>query len=103
MGLSLVVFAVMWTLMMMAMMLPSPMPMITLYSRTIRSRRGLRMTQFGLGHLIVYGLAGLPAFAVAWLAGRKATERPGWSTAAAALFVVAGAYQLTPLKHSCPR
>ncbi len=102
MGLTLALFVVMWTLMMAAMMLPSAMPMITLYSRTVRERRSTRMALFGSGYVLAWAVTGVPAFGIAWLAGRVATHHGSWSAAAAVIiFTGAGIYQLTPLKHRC--
>jgi predicted metal-binding membrane protein len=102
MGLTLALFVVMWTLMMAAMMLPSAMPMITLYARTIETQRSTRMSLFGSGYILVWALTGIPAFGIAWLAGRITMNHAHWATAAAALiFASAGVYQLTSLKHRC--
>ncbi|MFW6074151.1 MAG: DUF2182 domain-containing protein [Chloroflexota bacterium] len=102
MDLTLPVFVVMWALMMAAMMLPSAMPMITLYIRTIQTQRWLRMAAFGSGYLLAWALAGVPAFGLAWIAGEVAIEYSGVATAGAVIiFVAAGIYQLTPLKHRC--
>jgi predicted metal-binding membrane protein len=104
MGMTLLAFVVMWTLMMAAVMLPSAMPMITLYARTIRTSRWPRMTAFGSGYLLAWSLTGIPAFLLAWTAGEIATEYSGWTTAASVvIFTGAGLYQLTSLKHRCLR
>lgn len=104
MGLTLAAFVVMWTLMMAAVMLPSAMPMITLYVQTIRNSRGLRMTAFGGGYLLAWGITGVPAFLLAWVAGEIATEYAGWTTLAAVIiFGSAGLYQLTSWKYRCLR
>jgi predicted metal-binding membrane protein len=102
MGMTLIVFVVMWTLMMAAIMLPSAMPMITLYVRTMRTSRWPRTAAFAAGYLLAWGLTGVPAFLLAWLAGEIATEDSVWTTAAAVgIFVAAGIYQLTSWKHRC--
>jgi len=102
MGMTLALFVVMWTLMMAAMMLPSAMPMITLYTRTIQSQRSARLALFGLGYLLAWALSGLPAFGIAWMGGRIAMDHRTWATGAAVvLFAGAGVYQLTSLKHRC--
>ena len=104
MGMTLLAFVVMWTLMMAAMMLPSAMPMITLYVRTIRSMRWPRMAVFGVGYLVAWSLTGVPAFLLAWVAGKIAADYAGWTTAAAVvIFASAGVYQLTSLKYRCLR
>ena len=102
MGMTLALFVVMWTLMMAAMMLPSAMPMITLYGRTVQSQRMRRMTLFGSGYVVAWALTSIPAFGIAWLAGRVALHHPAWATAAAVIiFASAGIYQLTSLKNRC--
>ena len=104
MGMTLLAFVVMWTLMMAAMMLPSALPMISLYVQTIKSARWPRMTAFGAGYLLAWSLTGVPAFMLAWSAGEIAAEYPGWTTAASVMiFAVAGIYQLTSLKYRCLR
>jgi predicted metal-binding membrane protein len=102
MGMSLLAFVVMWTLMMAAIMLPSALPMITLYIRTIRTSRWPRMTAFASGYLLAWASTGVPAFLLAWVAGEIAAEYDGWTTAAAvAIFAAAGVYQLTSWKYRC--
>ena len=104
MGMTLLAFVVMWTLMMAAIMLPSALPMISLYIRTIRTSRGPRMSAFASGYLLAWSLTGVPAFLMAWVAGEIAVEFPGWTTAAAVvIFASAGVYQLTSWKHRCLR
>ena len=56
MGMSLPGFAMMWALMMTAMMLPAVAPVASLYSRTIRSRRRVRLTLFVGGYLTTPGM-----------------------------------------------
>jgi hypothetical protein len=77
MGMTLTAFIVMWTLMMAAMMLPSAMPMITLYTRTIRDSRWLRTTAFGSGYLLAWAASGIPAFLFASIAGEIASDYSG--------------------------
>ena len=102
MGMSLLAFVVMWTLMMAAIMLPSALPMITLYIRTIRTSRWPRMMAFSSGYLLAWAITGVPAFLLAWVAGEIAAEYAGWTTAAAAIiFASAGIYQLTSWKYRC--
>jgi predicted metal-binding membrane protein len=104
MGLTLTTFVVLWTLMMAAMMLPSAMPMISLSVQTIRNSRWLRMTAFGGGYLLAWGLTGIPAFILAWSAGEIAAEYTDWTSLAAVLiFASAGIYQLTSWKYRCLR
>lgn len=100
MGYSFGAFLAMWTLMMTAMMLPSVIPFASMYSRTVMDARGPRLTGFAAGYLLVWGLSGIPAFALAWIAGEYAGKSTG-TALAAAVFATCGLYQLTPLKYRC--
>ncbi len=102
MGLGLVAFLPVWTLMMAAMMLPSVTPVATLYARTVQGNRTVRIAGLVLGYLAVWAAVGLPAFGLAWLAGWLAGRHPGAAhVAAVAVFAAGGAYQLTGLKDRC--
>jgi predicted metal-binding membrane protein len=102
MGLGFGPFLAVWVLMMSAMMLPSVAPFASLYVRALRERRAIRLAGFAAGYLIVWGLAALPAFGLAWMAGRLAGAHPAAATAlAVAIFAACGVYQLTPLKDRC--
>ena len=108
MGLGLVAFVPVWTLMMAAMMLPSVTPVATLYARTFPASgpaagsRGARIAGLVAGYLGVWAVAGLPAFGLAWLAGWLTGRHPGAAhVAAVAVFAVCGAYQLSRLKDRC--
>jgi len=102
MGLGLVAFVPVWTLMMAAMMLPSVTPVATLYARTVQGNRTARMAGLVLGYVAVWAAAGLPAFGLAWLAGWLTGRHPGAAhVAAVAVFAACGAYQLTGLKDRC--
>lgn len=109
---ALVMFAGMWTVMMIAMMLPSVMPMVLLYRTLVRGRRAAgRPVAPSVVLLAGYFLAwlgfGLLAFAAgAWisvLAMQHAEISRAIPAAAAVALIVAGAYQLTPLKRVCLR
>jgi len=85
-----------------AMMLPSVTPFASLYMRTFGDDRGRRLAGFASGYLIVWIAAALPAYGLAWLAGRLAGARPAAATVlAVAIFAACGGYQLTPLKDRC--
>ncbi len=103
MGLTLPFFLAIWLLMMGAMMLPGVSPVARLYLRTMGARhRGLRTSGFIAGYLLVWTAAGLPAFALAWLAGDLASAHPtGARVVAVATFVAVAAYQVSPLKDVC--
>ena len=102
MGLGMGAFAAVWALMMAAMMLPSVVPFASLYSRTFRRSRGWRLAGFACGYLIVWTLAALPAYGLAWVAGRFVGFHPVAATVlAVAIFAACGLYQLTALKDRC--
>ena len=103
----------MWAVMMVAMMLPSASPMVLLYARVARQaeRKGqmetasTAVTLFVLGYLSLWLLFSAAAVALQW-----ALEQSGAMTAmmlmrsptaAGALLIGAGLYQLTPLKEAC--
>jgi predicted metal-binding membrane protein len=102
MGLDLPTFLPVWTVMSAAMMLPATAPVASLYARTIRGHRFRRAAAFTFGYLLVWAAAGLPAYALAAVAGRAAGTHAATATAvAAAVFAANGVYQLTPLKDRC--
>jgi predicted metal-binding membrane protein len=102
MGLDAGSFVAVWVLMMAAMMLPAVAPFASLYSRTFTDGRGARLGAFASGYLIVWTMAALPAYGLAWLAGRLAGGHPAAATVlAVAIFAACGAYQLTPVKDRC--
>jgi predicted metal-binding membrane protein len=104
MGLGLAAFVGMWTPMMAAMMLPSVAPVASMYQRSIRSRRGLRLAGFTGGYLLAWVGAGIPAFLLTGFVAELVKDHPAWATAVAVtVFASCGVYQLTPLKSRCLR
>jgi predicted metal-binding membrane protein len=102
MGLSLLAFVGMWTLMMAAMMLPSVAPVASMYQRSVRSYRVLRLAGFTSGYLLAWAGAGIPAYFLTVLVARLVNDHPGWATTVAVVvFASCGVYQLTPLKARC--
>jgi predicted metal-binding membrane protein len=102
MGLGAGPFVAVWALMMAAMMLPSVVPFASLYTRTFGHDRGARLAAFAAGYLIVWTLAAIPAYAMAWLAGRLVADHTTAATVlAVTIFAACGVYQLTPLKDRC--
>jgi predicted metal-binding membrane protein len=102
MGLGLAVFVPVWTLMMAAMMLPSVAPTASLYARTFRGSRSVRIAGLVVGYLAVWAAAGVPAYGLAWLAGWLAGMHPSAAhILAVAVFAVCGIYQLSSLKDRC--
>jgi predicted metal-binding membrane protein len=98
---------VMWTIMMVAMMLPSAAPMILLFARVSR-RAGPRLnTMIFVGsYLLVWTLfSAFAALAQAALISAGAlsdmTLMLGSAAAAGVMLVAVGLYQLSPLKEAC--
>jgi predicted metal-binding membrane protein len=101
---------VMWSAMMTAMMVPGASPMITAFA-TINRRRRERSAPhvptavFLLGYLIAWTGFSIVATALQWLlqmTGLLTTMMQSASYAwSAALFLIAGLYQFSPLKERC--
>lgn len=84
-------FVVSWTVMMVAMMLPSAMPFILLYQR---GATRWATTALACGYIAVWGTVGIAA----WILDAMAMSIP-----IPAVLLAAGLYQLTPVKNSCLR
>lgn len=94
----------MWLLMSIAMMLPTALPTIDLYvrlSQRMEEGRVHRIALFVAGYLVAWGAFGaVAAGAQIAIATLPATTLAPLA-AAGSLMVVAGAYQLSPLKRAC--
>ena len=102
MGLGLLAFIPVWTLMMAAMMLPSVAPVAILYERSITDNRIPRLAVFAASYIVVWGLAGLPAFGIASFLSSLTMDHLGITRyIAAGIFLVLGLYQVSPLKDKC--
>ncbi len=107
MGMPLVPFLEMWVPMMAAMMLPAIAPVAILWSRSIARAptlpvRTLRLGLFAGGYLLVWSAAGALAFAL--MRPIESGLDNGLYSAravAAAVFALAGLYQLSPLREAC--
>jgi predicted metal-binding membrane protein len=96
-------FLVGWAVMMVAMMLPSALPLILLYHATARRRLSRRKTLAAVGALlagyfVVWTIAGVPVY------GYNALARDGASAMMllpGLLLIAGGVHQFTALKHSC--
>jgi predicted metal-binding membrane protein len=89
---SLPFFVTVWLSMMAAMMLPGAAPAVLRRART--TKPALAVPQFVGSYLAVWALVGLAVYAL---------YRPHGSGVAGALTIVAGLYELTPLKRDCRR
>jgi predicted metal-binding membrane protein len=95
-----------WTVMMAAMMLPSASPMIALYAATQRSvhsplARIAAVSAFTLVYVGLWAATGIPIYFARLALGAMAPGVRGY--AIAAVFIVAGLFQLSPLKRVCLR
>lgn len=109
MGMALPLFLLLWLTMMAAMMLPSMAPVAITWVRGIGRRssgrtRAARTVEFVGGYLLVWTAFGLLAYAVLALTGGLVDDHPtAGRWIGAVTFVVAGLYQLGPLKNVCLR
>ena len=95
--------------MMVAMMLPSSWPTLELYSRVARHTGQrwplLNTVLAGVGYFAIWGAFGAVAFAAGFEVSHLAmlsVQLSRWiPVAAGGLLVIAGIWQLTPLKQSC--
>jgi predicted metal-binding membrane protein len=100
-------FLATWVVMMMAMMFPAVAPMVLTHARVVRARGegAIPTVAFVLGYLAIWTAAGLVPLAVIQLLGSSiAAPLSGWlPRLGGAVVLLAGAYQLTPLKNACLR
>lgn len=100
-------FLATWVVMMIAMMFPSVAPIVLAHARIVRSRgEGTTPTvSFVLGYLVVWAAAGLVPLAVIQILGSPmGAPVSGWlPRLGGAVVLLAGVYQLTPLKDACLR
>jgi predicted metal-binding membrane protein len=110
MGMSAVLFIAIWAVMMIAMMFPTAAPMILMFTTVYAGKRQQGQAfvptwVFVGAYLLVWTLFGVLAYPLALLAESLAGQSM-WLMMNApriggALLVVAGLYQLSPLKHMC--
>lgn len=109
MGLSLTAFLLIWLVMMAAMMFPSVAPMAIVWIRSVAARpttkeRVVGIALFLAGYLLAWEAFGVAVYAVLLGTARLAQGAPDAARwAGAAIFALAGVYQLTPLKRACLR
>ena len=100
------VFVAAWAVMMAAMMLPSALPMIGLYAATQRSAadlvgRAVPVALFALVYLGLWAATGVPIYFVSVALG--AVAAPTLAYGVAGVLLIAGIFQLSPLKQVCLR
>jgi len=110
MGMSAVLFIAIWVVMMIAMMFPTAAPMILMFTTVYASKRQkfqafVPTWVFVSAYLLIWTLFGLVAYPLA-LGAERLAEQSMWLMNNApriggTLLVVAGLYQLSPLKHIC--
>ena len=103
----IIVFVASWTLMIVAMMLPTSLPLIALFRALIQDRPNHMQLVFLLvgGYLSMWMLFGIVAHIGDW-GIHKFVEQNVWLRAnslmiGATTLMVAGLYQFTPLKYHC--
>jgi predicted metal-binding membrane protein len=101
-----VAYVTAWGVMMAAMMLPSALPMIRLYAATLRKTasawgRAARIGLFTIMYLGSWALSGIPIYFAS--VGLGAISARALAYGIAGVLVVAGVFQLSPLKHVCLR
>ena len=112
MGMAIPLFMGMWVAMMAAMMFPTAAPMTLMFARLQSSRRDagtpyVPTAFFVTSYLALWVAAGALAFLAATLIGRLADQSPWLRTngprITGGIIILAGLYQLSPLKAVCLR
>jgi predicted metal-binding membrane protein len=93
-----------WVAMMCAMMFPAIVPVVLLFRGAAIRRQTAPTPYFISGYLLVWSAVGVPAY-FAWraLQGPIAMDATWTARFAGAVFLVAAAYQISPLKLICLR
>jgi predicted metal-binding membrane protein len=98
-------FVGVWVVMMAAMMFPSLAPTTALYARMTRQRGWSRPLLFTAAYLLVWGAAGVVAYALfrvgRSLFGSDLAWHAGGRWFAGGVLAIAALYELTPLKDVC--
>jgi predicted metal-binding membrane protein len=110
MGMGAALFLAIWVVMMIAMMFPTAAPMMLVFARVQRDRRSggyafVPMWVFIGAYLLIWTLFGALVYLGALFAEELAQQVP-WimmnvARIGGGIFVLAGLYQLTPLKRVC--
>lgn len=106
----IVLLWVMWAVMMAVMMLPTAAPMLLLYAVAMRKREpdegaSVPVYLFAAGYLVVWAVFSLGATLLQRVLAQRLLLTPMFEPASLVLttapLVLAGVYQLTPLKRAC--
>jgi predicted metal-binding membrane protein len=106
----LVLTFLMWSVMMVAMMIPSASPMILMYARMAGGKKGderpvVATNLFLLGYLLIWTGFSAVATLVQWVLHEAALLSQMMVTTSpivgGIILLAAGVFQLTPLKHLC--
>ncbi|MHB8492148.1 MAG: DUF2182 domain-containing protein [Solirubrobacteraceae bacterium] len=110
MGMNAPLFLVLWVAMMVAMMFPTAAPMILMFARAAATKRQRGQAYvpawvFVSAYLVVWTLFGVVAYGAAAGADTLAKQSIWLMNHAAriggAVLIIAGLYQLSPLKYTC--
>ena len=102
----------MWVIMMVGMMVPSAMPMALIYAAIARkaARQGTTLAPtafFVCGYIVIWSVFSVVATLAQWGLDRAALLSPMMVVTSpglgAGLLIVAGLYQMTPMKDACLR
>src|SRR5215204_215875 len=104
----MLVFVAGWSLMVVAMMLPTSLPLVTLFRTLVRGRpdRTWLTVLLIAGYLVVWTLFGILVYSGDWIL-HGAVEQSMWLEAnvvpfiGAGTLIMAGLYQFTSLKYKC--
>ena len=104
----MLVFVAGWTLMVVAMMLPTSLPLVALFRTLVRGRpdRTWLTVLLIAGYLVVWTLSGILVYSGDWIL-HGAVEQSMWLEAnvvpfiGAGTLIMAGLYQFTSLKYKC--
>ena len=111
-GRYLLLVFLMWTVMMVAMMLPSALPSILVFRHAIHRdpevrSPALRMFAFASGYVVAWTVFSAAATLLQWVLAEAALMSPMMVSAspwlAGAMLITAGLYQWTPFKQACLR
>ncbi len=109
---SILFYLPVWVIMMVAMMFPAAIPIIEHYDAIQRSRshraagqRAVQTWVFLAGYLAVWSLFGVGAYLLSLVLPALGMMAPGlraaYPVAAGLILIVAGLYQLSPMKRAC--